>query len=243
MQLGLSRKNKRIQLRASNGQLHLSKVIPDKNLAYSLTNIASDSTRMLAKLSVLTEAAEIVALTTVRGQCLASFGFSSSLVGGVIAETPAMATHQLRQLDLTKSDDESFSRTCFERSSLTLPSLSFQKSDQESFHRSCFERQSLTLHSLSLAKASLQSNSLESLTETSLSFSADNSASLILPSCSLQSENANSLTLQSLSFTSDSLEETEKKIAHSLATGELRRTALPKIACKKSLATLSLEMS
>ena len=86
MQLGLSRKNKRIQLRTSNGQLHLSKVIPDKNLAHSLTNIASDSTRMLAKLRVLTEAAEIVALTTVRGQCLASFGFSSSLVGGVIAE-------------------------------------------------------------------------------------------------------------------------------------------------------------
>ena len=186
MQLGLSRKNKRIQLRTSNGQLHLSKVIPDKNLASSLTNIASDSTRMLAKLRVLTEAAEIVALTTVRGQCLASFGFSSSLVGGVIAENPAMATHQLRQLDLTKSDYESFSQTCF-------------------------ERQSLTLHSLSLAKASLQSNSLESLTETSLSFSADNSDSLILPSCSLQSENANSLTLQSLSFTSDSLEETEKK--------------------------------
>ena len=115
MQLGLSRKNKRIQLRASNGQLHLSKVIPDKNLAHSLTNIASDSTRMLAKLRVLTEAAEIGALFTVRGQCLASFGFSSSLVGGVTAETPAMATHQLRQLDLTKSDYESFSRSCFER--------------------------------------------------------------------------------------------------------------------------------
>ena len=32
MQLGLSRKNKRIQLRTSNGQLHLSKVIPDKKI-------------------------------------------------------------------------------------------------------------------------------------------------------------------------------------------------------------------
>ena len=240
MQLGLSRKNKRIQLRASNGQLHLSKVIPDKNLAYSLTNIASDSTRMLAKLRVLTEVAEIVALTTVRGQCLASFGFSSSLVGGVTAETPAMATHQLRQLDLTKSDYESFSRTCFERSSLTLPSLSFQKSDQESFHRSCFERQSLTLHSLSLAKASLQSNSLESLTETSLSFSADNSDSLILPSCSLQSENATSLTLQSLSFTSDSLEETEKKIAHSLATGGAETNSFAQNSLQEELGNLEL---
>ena len=243
MQLGLSRKNKRIPLRASNGQLHLSKVIPDKNLAHSLTNIASDSTRMLAKLRVLTEAAEIVALTTVRGQGLASFGFSSSLVGGVTAETPAMAINQLRQLELANSDYESFSRTCFERSSLTLPSLSFPKSDQESF-RPCFKRQSLTLHSLSSAKASLQSNSFESLTETSLSLSAANSDSLILPSCSLQSENANSLTLQSLSFTSDSLEENEEKKAHSFASfakGELRRTASPRIACRKSLAILSLK--
>ena len=65
MQLGLSRKNKRIELRASNGQLHLSKVIPDKNLATSLANIASDSTRVLAKLRVLTEEARIIALTTV----------------------------------------------------------------------------------------------------------------------------------------------------------------------------------
>ena len=240
MQLGLSRKNKRIQLRASNGQLHLSKVIPDKNLAHSLANIASDSTRMLAKLRVLTEAAEIVALTTVRGQDLASFGFSSSLVGGVTAETPAMATHQLRQLDLAKSDYESFSRTCFERSSLTLPSLSFQKSDQESF-RSCFERQSLTLHSLSLEEASLQSNSLESLTETSLSLSADNSDSLILPNCSLQSENTNSLTLQSLSFTSDSLEEIEKKIAHSLATGGAETNSFAQHSLQEEFGNLELE--
>ena len=105
MQLGLSRKNKRIQLRSENGQLHLCKVIPDKNLACSLTNIASDSDRMLAKLRVFTGAAEIGALFTVRVQGLASFGCSSSLVGGVLAEAPAMA-NQLRQLDLTEPDDE-----------------------------------------------------------------------------------------------------------------------------------------
>ena len=213
MQLGLSRKKKRIQLQTSNGQLHLSKVIPDKNLAHSLTNIASDSTRMLAKLRVLTEAAEIVALTTARGQCLASFG--SSLVGMILVEPSPMATHQLRQLDLTKSDYESFSRTCF-------------------------ERQSLTLHSLSLAKASLQSNSLESLTATSLSLSADNSDSLILPSCSLQSENANSLTLQSLSFTSDSLEETEKKTAHILAKGGAETNSFAQNSLQEELGYFEL---
>ena len=192
----------------------MSKVIPDKNLAHNLTNIASDPTRMLAKLRVLTEAAEIVALTTVRGQCLASFG--SSLVGMILVEPSPMATHQLRQLDLTKSDYESFSRTCF-------------------------ERQSLTLHSLSLAKASLQSNSLESLTRSSLSLSADNSDSLILPSCSLQSENANSLTLQSLSFKSDSLEETEKKTAHSLANGGAATNSFSQDSLQDDLCHVELE--
>ena len=68
MQLGLSRKTKRIQLHSVNGQLQLCTVIPDKNLACSLTNIASDSDRMLAKLRVFTGAAEIGALFTVRVQ-------------------------------------------------------------------------------------------------------------------------------------------------------------------------------
>ena len=88
MQLGLSRRNKHIQLRSENGQLQLSKVHPQKNLAHSLANNASDK-KMLAKLRVATEAAGIVALTTVRGQDVASFGVSSSfLVGMVAAELP-----------------------------------------------------------------------------------------------------------------------------------------------------------
>ena len=96
MQLGLSRRNKHIQLRSEKGQLQLSKVHPDKNLAYSLTNTASDK-RMLAKLRVVTEAAETLALSTVQGQCLASFGSSSSfLVGMIAAEHPKMAQLQLR---------------------------------------------------------------------------------------------------------------------------------------------------
>ena len=66
IQLGLSRRNKHIQLRSEKGQLQLSKVHPDKNLAHSLTNTASDK-RMLAKLRVVTEAAETLALSTVRG--------------------------------------------------------------------------------------------------------------------------------------------------------------------------------
>ena len=51
MQLGLSRRNKHIQLRSEKGQLQLSKGHPNKNLAHSLTNTASDQ-RMLAKLRI-----------------------------------------------------------------------------------------------------------------------------------------------------------------------------------------------
>ena len=98
MQLGLSRRNKHIQLRSENGQLQLSKVHPEKNLAHSLTNTASGSRRMLAKLRVATEAAGIVALTTVRGQDVASFGVTSSfLVGMVAAEPSQMEKPQLRK--------------------------------------------------------------------------------------------------------------------------------------------------
>ena len=233
MQLGLSRRNKHKELQSEKGQLHLSKVHPEKNLAHSLTNHASDK-RMLAKLRVL-EAAEIGALSTVLSQDLASLGSSFSLVGVVTAEPPAMASHQLRQLARSKSDYESFSKTCFERTSLTLPSLSLQESDYGSFSRTSFERPSLTLPSLSL-----QSTSLESLTLTSGSLAADSLDSLILPNCSLQSENANSLTLQSLSFKSDSLEETEKDKAHSLAEGRAETNSFSQDSLQEELCYFEL---
>ena len=157
MQLGLSRRNKHIQLRSEKGQLQLSKVHPNKNLAYSLTNNASDK-RMLAKLRVVTEAAETLALSTVRGQCLASFGSSSSfLVGMVAAEPSQMAQHQLRKLDCPEPvSADSFERTCFESlprnfaESLTLTSWSLPID-------------SLTLHSLSFPRGNLESLTLQSL--------------------------------------------------------------------------------
>ena len=102
MQLGLSRRHKHIELQSKKGQLHLSKVHPEKNLAHSLIHNAS-AKRMLAKLRVLNEAAKIGALSTALSQNLASLGSSSSLVGVVIAEPPAME-NQLRQLALRKSD-------------------------------------------------------------------------------------------------------------------------------------------
>ena len=259
MQLGLSRKNKQIELAIDKGQLYLSKVTPQKNLAHSMIHNASEQ-KMLAKLRVLKGAAETGALSTVLSLDLASVGSSSSLVGVVQAEPPAMA-NQLRQLALKQSDYESFSQSCLERPSLTLPSLSFdkaslqstslqslnlpslslQESDQESFTQSCFARQSLTEHSLSLDNASLQSNSFESLTDNSLSLTESNSASLILHSCSLRTDNESSLTLQSLSLESDSLEEIEKETAHSFATGGAETNSLPQDCLQKELSQLELK--
>ena len=127
MQLGLSRRNKHIQLR---GQLQLSKVHPNKNLAHSLSHNASDKT-MLAKLRIDTEAAETGALSTVQGPCLASFLSSSSLVGWDgylrLLEPPKMESLQLRQLALTKSEtcNESLSKNLANKSlaSLTVTQL------------------------------------------------------------------------------------------------------------------------
>ena len=159
---------------------------------------------MLAKLRV-TEAAEILALSTVRGQGLASLGSGSSLVVGMVAvEPPKM--DQLRQLALPKSVSNSFVRTCF--GSLTR---NFAKS--------------LTVTSWSLP--------IDSLTLPSLSRTGDRFHSLTLHSLSLPRGNLESLTLQSLSsidencfqrisfkeviFGKGSLEETDEGLAHKLA--------------------------
>ena len=126
MQLGLSRKNKQIELAIDKGQLYLSKVTPQKNLAHSMIHNASEQ-KMLAKLRVLKGAAETGALSTLLSpEMLAFVGSSSSLVGVVQDEPPALA-NQLRQLALKQSVYESFSQSCFARQSLTLPSLSLDR--------------------------------------------------------------------------------------------------------------------
>ena len=67
LELGLSRRNKHIQL----GQLRISKVLPQKNLAHSLANNAPRQ-MLLAKLRIDKEAAKTGALLSVFGQGLAS---------------------------------------------------------------------------------------------------------------------------------------------------------------------------
>ena len=226
MQLGLSRRNKHIQLRSENGQLQLSKVHPEKNLAHSLTNTASGSKRMLAKLRVATEAAEIVALTTVRGQDVASFGFSSSfLVGMVAAEPSQMEKPQLRKPPCFKS--VSFVRTCFESlsrdfadksvTSLILHSLSFQRSNSESLTLTSW---SFPIASLTLPSLSRTGDRFHSLTLQSLSLTRGNSESLTLKSLSLIDENRfQRISFKEVSFEDGSFEETAENLEHSLAEG------------------------
>ena len=202
-QLGLSRRNKHIQLR---GQLQLSKVHPNKNLAHSLSHNASDKT-MLAKLKINPEVAETGALLTVQGPCLASFLSSSSLwVGMVNLEPPKMEKPQLRQLALSDSEtcNESLSKNLADKSlaSLTLCSLSFQRSNFESL---TLESWSFPTHSLTLLSLSRPRDRFHSLTWHSLSLKEGNSHSLTLHSLSLANGILQSLILASWSFAIASL--------------------------------------
>ena len=214
MQLGLSRRNKHLKL---NGQLRLSRVLPHKNLAQSLTDNASDET-MLAKLRIDKEAAETGALSTVFGQGLASLVSSSSLLVGMVAAKPSQM-EKLSPCQLAFPKSVSFVRSCPESltrnfadslamslASLTWISLSFLF-DSLTLYSKSLERcnlslqslsqkgdrlPSLTLHSLSLATGILQSLILDSW-----SFAI---ASLILYSLSPERDRLQSLTLQSLSL-------------------------------------------
>ena len=109
MQLGLSRRNKHLKL---NGQLCLSRVLPHKNHAQSLTNNAPDET-MLAKLRIDKEAAETGALSTVFGEGLASLVSSSSLLVGMVATKPSQM-EKLSPCQLAFPKSVSFVRSCTE---------------------------------------------------------------------------------------------------------------------------------
>ena len=213
-QLGLSRRNKHQQLR---GQLQISKVHPNKNLAHSLSHNASDQT-MLAKLRINPKGDETGALSTVFGQRSAFLLSSSSLVVGMVSlEHPKMEKPQLRQLALISSEscNESLSKNLANTSlaSLTLCSLSLERLTLESWS---FPTPSLTLRSLIRTK-----NRLHSLTMQSLS----------LEECSLQSLTGQSLSLidrncfPTLSFRKVSLEDGNQELEENLAIHLRKRRA------------------
>ena len=217
LMLRLSRRNKHLKLK---GQLQLSKVLPNKNLAHSLSHNASDKT-MLAKLRIETEAAKTGALSTVRCPCLASFVCSSSLLVGMVAANPSpMAKPQLRKpscfksVSFIRSCPASLSRNFADKSntSLTLHSLSLQRSNSKSLTLDSwsFPSPSLTLLSLSRTR-----DRFYSLTWHSLSLTAGNLQSLTLQSLSLIDENRfQTISFKEVSFDDGSLKENEKSLAH-----------------------------
>ena len=213
-QLGISRRNKHIQLR---GQVQLSKVHPSKNLAHNLSHNASDRT-MHAKLRLNPEVAETGALSTVFGQEPA-FPFSSSslLVGMVAAKPSQMEKPQLRQLALVDSEAclESLSKNLATNSlaSLTLCSLSLERLNLESW--------SFPTHSLTLRSLIPTEDRLHSLTKQSLSLDNCSLHSLTGQSLSLISENR----FQNLSFGNVSLEDGNQELEENLATNLLKRRA------------------
>ena len=212
-QLGLSRRNKHQQLR---GQLQISKVHPNKNLAHSLSHNASEQS-MLAKLRINPKGDETGALSTVFGQRSAFLLSSSSFVGMVSLEHPKMEQPQLRQLALISSEscNESLSKNLANTSlaSLTLCSLSLERSTLESWS---FPTPSLTLRSLIRTKDRLHSLTMQSLS---------------LEECSLQSLTGQSLSLidrncfPNLSFTKGSLEDGNQELEENLAIHLLKRRA------------------
>ena len=216
-QLGLSRRHKHITLR---GQLQLSKVHPNKNLAHSLSHNASDKT-MLAKLRIETEAAETGALFTVRCPCLASFVSSSSLLVGMVAAKPSqMEKPQLCQLAFPKpvsfvrSCPESLSRNFADKreTSLTLQSLSLQSRNSKSL---TLDSWSFPIVSLTLPSLSRLRDRFRSLTWHSLSLTKGNLESLTLQSLSLNDESCfHPISFREVSLEDGSLKGNEKSLAH-----------------------------
>ena len=261
MQLGLSRRNKHLQL---DGQLSLSRVLPSKNLAQSLANNAPDET-MLAKLRIDKEVAKTGALSTVFGEGLASLVSSSSLLVGMVAVQPSQM-EKLSPCQLAFPKSVSFVRSCPESltrnfadsfamslASLTWISLSFL-CDSLTLYSKSLERCNWTLHSLSqkvdrlpsltLHSLSLATGILQSLILYSWSFAT---ASLILYRLSFETDRLQRLTLQSLSLRKEDGFEPEsfKEVSFDEGTEELDKNLaynkLDRKAGTNSFSKISLE--
>ena len=176
MQLGLSRRNKHIEIGSGNGQLKMSRIHPEKNLAQSLTNNPTASIQhwLLPKLRLASKAVQLWSLCTGLGDEQTCLSPSSSLMVGMLtAEAPKMAKPHLRKLALQKSVTDSFHRTSFASLPKILPSLSLESRASLTLHRLSFQRDSLsslTLQSLSIQKDSLSQLDLiqRELTESQL---------------------------------------------------------------------------
>ena len=101
--LGLTNKHRHMDLRCRLGQFQLSKALSNKNLAEQLPNNlrASDLHRLLAKLQIHHQPAEMLALSTsLGGEEVAFFQTSSSsFYIGALSLQPSMSQLDLAQLE------------------------------------------------------------------------------------------------------------------------------------------------
>ena len=146
LQLGLSRRRRHVHLRTKKGQLELSKVLPHKNLAESLTKNLTPSGlhRLLPKLSVHTRAVDSQAwLTRLSQEQLASFSGSSFFIGMVtlhpqMALTKASSTVLSLQLSsLTGGGEE-------KEKDIAYPQLATAQLQQRIVSRKSLQCQKLT---------------------------------------------------------------------------------------------------
>ena len=220
LKLGLSRRKKHVQLRTRNGQLQLSKVLPHKNLAKSLTKNLSTASfhRLLPKLIVHTRAVEAQALfTRLSQEQLASFSSSSFFIG-MVALQPQMALTKASSTDL----------------SLQLPSLTEWEKEPEK-----------TLAFPELATEQLQkriasSKSLQCQKLTQISFDSLTRYSLSKQSCK---KNFQSLSAQLCRYSFQSFSQQLCRIILQSFSEQLCKTqSLSDQLCKTSLESLSAQL-
>ena len=119
-QLGLSNKHRHMDLRCSLGQFQLSKVLSNKNLAEQLADNlrASDLHRLLAKLQIHHQPAEMLALSTsLGGEEVALFQTSSSsFYIGALSVQPSLTLPSLSELQWQSFGEQLVTLSFWEKS-------------------------------------------------------------------------------------------------------------------------------
>ena len=167
LKLGLFRRKKHVQLRTRHGQLQLSKVLPAKNLAESLTKNLSTASfhRLLPKLMVHTRAVESQALLTRLSQYQLASCSSFSFFIGMVAFQPQMALttassteFSLQLLSLTERGKET-------EKDPTFPQLATDQLQKKIVPGKSFQYHQLSQNSFQSLSAQLCRYSLQSLSQ------------------------------------------------------------------------------
>ena len=167
--LGLSRRKRHVQRRTRKGQLQISKVLPAKNLAESLTkNLPTSSFhKLLPKLMVHTRAVESQALLTrLSGEKLASFSSSSSsFFIGMVALHPQMALTTASSTDVSLQLPSLTERGKEPEKDTAFPQLATEQLQKRIASRKSFQCNQLSQNSFQSLSAQLCRYSLQSLSQ------------------------------------------------------------------------------